>query len=152
MKYLLVAGTAFLISFFAQKHLNRHYNIPIQEELLSILCKIERRGEYVFSDSNGKRYSKDGVFRGAWERTVRDAKLPGVTLYHLRDTFATELFLKGVDLRTVSEYLGHSNPTVTATRYYASVPQYKRTSIQLLGRENIEKRDTGVTFHEEVRV
>ena len=69
----------------------RMREIPIHEELLSLLCKIDRRGEYVFSDANGKRYSKDGVFRGAWERTIRDAKLPGVTLYHLRDTFATEL-------------------------------------------------------------
>jgi integrase len=130
----------------------RMREIPIHEELLSLLCKIDRRGENVFSDANGKKYSKDGVFRGAWERTVKAAKMPSVTLYHFRDTFATELLLKGVDLRTVSEYLGHSNPTITATRYYASVPHYKRTSIQLLGRENIEKRDTGVTIHSQVPV
>lgn len=123
----------------------RMREIPIHEELLSNLCKIERQGEFVFSDRRGKPYSKNGLFRGGWERTVRAAKLQGVTLYHLRDTFATGLLLKGVDLKTVSEYLGHSNPTITATRYYASIPTHKRTSIQLLGRENIENVDTGVT-------
>lgn len=132
------------IIFVTMTKSRRMREIPIHEELLSNLCKIERTGEFVFSQADGSRYSKDGVFRGAWERTVADAKLQGLTLYHLRDTFATELLLKGTDLRTVSEYLGHSNPTVTATRYYASIPSHKRTAIQVLGRENIGKVHTGV--------
>lgn len=133
------------IIFVVKTKSRRMREIPIHEELHSILCKIERRGEYVFSQADGSKYSKDGIFRGAWERTITEAKLQGVTLYHLRDTFATELLLKGTDLRTVSEYLGHSNPTVTATRYYASIPSHKRTAIQVLGRENINGVHTGVT-------
>lgn len=75
-----------------------------------------------------------GVFRGAFERAVRDAKIFNFTFHDTRHTFASELIMKGVDIKTVQEYLGHSSVAVTQ-RYLHIAPDQKRTSIQLLDRE-----------------
>ena len=58
------------------------------------------------------------------------AQIHNFTFHDLRHTFASELIMKGVDIKTVQEYLGHCSVAVTE-RYLHVAPNQKRVSIQL---------------------
>lgn len=54
----------------------------------------------------------------AWYRTwVRKNNLPYITFHDLRHTHASLLLFKGVDIKTISERLGHSNISTTMNTY-----------------------------------
>jgi len=59
------------------------------------------------------------------------AKLDEVTFHTLRHTFASQLVMRGVDLRTVQELLGHEDVTMTQ-RYAHLSPDHKKRAITLL--------------------
>ncbi len=57
-----------------------------------------------------------------WERLRRRAGLGHVKLHGLRHFVATELLTGGIDLRTVSNRLGHARTSTTLDVYWAWVP------------------------------
>jgi len=57
-----------------------------------------------------------------WERLRRRAGLDHVKLHGLRHFVATELLTAGIDLRTVSNRLGHARTSTTLDIYWAWVP------------------------------
>lgn len=59
-------------------------------------------------------------------------ELEGVTLHTLRHTFATRCVEAGVDMKSLSEILGHSNVTITLEKYVHSSMQSKREQIRKL--------------------
>lgn len=56
------------------------------------------------------------------------AQLPDATLHDLRHAHASLALLQGVDLRTISETLGHSQISVTADFYAHVLPQLQRSA------------------------
>ena len=55
-------------------------------------------------------------------------------VHALRHTFATRAVESGMDLRTLSEILGHKNATVTLNRYVHSLMEHKRSMMDKLGK------------------
>lgn len=51
----------------------------------------------------------------------------------LRHTFATRAIECGMDVRTLSEILGHKNPTITLNRYAHSLMEHKRNMMNKIG-------------------
>ena len=80
----------------------------------------------------------DGVIPApaAWAtsiRLARDAlKLPSVTFHDLRHTHATWLLESGVDLKTVSQRLGHTSITITADIYAHVTDSMQRKAVEKL--------------------
>lgn len=54
--------------------------------------------------------------------------------HSLRHTFATRALECGMDVRTLSEILGHRNPTVTLNRYAHSLIEHKTAMMNRLGK------------------
>jgi integrase len=52
----------------------------------------------------------------------------------LRHTFATRAIECGMDIKTLSEILGHKNPTITLNRYAHSLMDHKREMMNKLGK------------------
>ena len=50
-------------------------------------------------------------------------------LHRLRHTFATELIMSGVNPKTVSSWLGHTDPSFTLRIYVSSSPENLRASV-----------------------
>lgn len=50
-------------------------------------------------------------------------------LHRLRHTFATELIMSGVNPKTVSNWLGHTDPSFTLKIYVSSSPENLRASV-----------------------
>jgi integrase len=63
-----------------------------------------------------------------WRRIRDDAGLVGFRLYDLRHSFASTLVMKGVDLLTVKELLGHSDYAMTL-RYAHLAPEHKKSAV-----------------------
>jgi integrase len=73
----------------------------------------------VFPRPDGKPFHPE-VFSKTFDRRVRQEgfnDLPLIRLHDLRHTWATLALKAGVDVKVVSERLGHSSPVVTWTIY-----------------------------------
>jgi integrase len=71
---------------------------------------------------------------------LRKVRFGGANLHTLRHTFASHLIMKGVDPRTVQEYMGHS--TIQVTEKYSHLSKsHKREAINVLSfAEKVEKK------------
>ena len=54
--------------------------------------------------------------------------------HSLRHTFATRALECGMDVKTLSEILGHKNATVTLNRYTHSMMEHKKEMMNKLGK------------------
>lgn len=78
--------------------------------------------EIVFTSSNGN-YKNRNCLNRSLKRHLKNTKFAFMTLHCLRHTNATLLLNNGVDIKIVSDHLGHANISVTANVYanvYAS--------------------------------
>ncbi len=84
--------------------------------------------EHVFCNLRGGPYRS---FRTAFERAVRKAGLVDFTFHDLRYTFASRLIMRGADLPTVKELLGHKTIAMTL-RYTHLSADHKQWAVSLL--------------------
>jgi integrase len=86
-----------------------------------------------------------GTFRTAFNAALRRSGVDKFTFHDLRHTFASVLVMKGVDLATVQELLGHKSIVMTK-RYSHPTPEHKRRAIELLDMGPVDTYlDTKVT-------
>lgn len=116
--------------------------IPMHPDISEALEKMPRaeKSSYIF-DVQGKRFKDFGAVRTSFDAAVKKADLENLTFHDLRHNFATELIQKGADMRTVQEYLGHSSLAMVQ-RYTHVTEGIRRSTIQLLGRENLQSSPT----------
>lgn len=61
---------------------------------------------------------------------LEDAELPDIRFHDLRHTFATHALSGGVDAKTLSEILGHTNPSFTLDTYtHVTTQMHKDASV-----------------------
>ncbi len=66
-----------------------------------------------------------------FERIAEKAKIFDARFHDLRHTFGSHLVMKGVDLKTVQELLGHHDIKMTM-RYAHLAPEHKKQAIKVL--------------------
>lgn len=103
-------------------------------DALTKLYAVTGQCTHVLSDESGKpippRYL-DRLFRKiAVAAGFPEDKIYG--LHSLRHTFASRLFENGVDVKTVSEILGHSDVTITYNTYIHLIAEQKKSAIASL--------------------
>ena len=108
--------------------------IPLPKQLLSILKLWKKRSNSHFVvSSNGKPVSVRSYQR-SFELLLKKLKIPHKGFHSLRHTFATRAIECGMDVKTLSEILGHKNPTVTLNRYAHSLMEHKKEMMDRLGK------------------
>ena len=85
----------------------------------------------IFTDELGGRVSPKAA-TNAFARLAKKAGLSTTSLHSTRHTTATMLVRAGVDLRTVSSILGHSNTSVTLGIYSHVVEGAERAAVSVL--------------------
>ena len=108
--------------------------IPLPKQLLPILKGIKKKSASPFVVSaNGKSVSVRSYQR-SFELLLKKLKIPHKGFHSLRHTFATRALECGMDVKTLSEILGHKNPTVTLNRYAHSLMEHKADMMNKLGK------------------
>lgn len=102
--------------------------VPMNKTLEDVLRNmyIEKQEGKLFS------YHYDTVTHKFKKFLKRAGIKKDLHLHNLRDTFASHLIMSGVDLLTVSKYLGHSDIKVTEKYYGHLSPGHYRDSINKL--------------------
>ena len=108
--------------------------IPLPIQLLPILKSIKKKSDSPFVVSaNGKPVSVRSYQR-SFELLLKRLHIPHKGFHSLRHTFATRALECGMDVKTLSELLGHKNPTVTLNRYAHSLMEHKQDMMNKLGK------------------
>lgn len=108
--------------------------IPFPKQLLPLFQKMykARQTDYVI-ESKGSPVSPRSYQR-SFELLQNKLHIPRKGFHSLRHTFATRALECGMDVKTLAELLGHSNPTVTLKRYAHSMLEYKVQMMNKLGK------------------
>ncbi|MCM1060910.1 MAG: site-specific integrase [Eubacterium sp.] len=107
--------------------------IPVPTFMIQRLAEFKRNCDpenYFLTCSN--RYIKPRSYRVRYKNFLNNLDIPYKNFHVLRHTFATECIRCGIDVKTVSELLGHSNVKITLDRYVHSSMDDKRRQLQKL--------------------
>ena len=108
--------------------------IPLPKQLLPILKGIKKRSVSPFVvSSNGKP-----IFVRSYQRSfgllLKKLHIPHRGFHSLRHTFATRAIECGMDVKTLSEILGHKNHNITLNRYAHSLMEHKADMMNKIGK------------------
>lgn len=109
--------------------------IPISNnamECIENLQKINGDKKIIFASQTGKYISPSNfnrMFRGI-QKALKYETILGI--HSLRHTFATLMLNKGIDVKIVSELLGHSNVSVTYNIYIHTIQSQKIKAINMV--------------------
>ena len=67
-----------------------------------------------------------------WQRRLKNAGLRYRKFHDLRHTFATQCIESGIDVKALSEILGHSSVKITMDKYVHLTMRFKHNQITIL--------------------
>ncbi len=88
--------------------------------------------DLVFPGKRGKMYTFKNFNTTQLHPLLKNIGLPLIRFHDLRHTFATLLIGKGVNIKVVSEMLGHSNVSVTLRIYAHVLPHMQEAAAQMV--------------------
>ncbi len=133
------ATTKYITSSSSTKTQSGERFIPLNDKALEII-EYERKlnpkhkpNDYVFITKNGgKIQSRQNVNRTLKQMVVRSGCTTDCTPHELRHTFGSLLLKKGVDIKIVSELLGHKDISVTYNIYIHILEEQKVSALNVL--------------------
>ena len=114
-------------------------DVPLTKYLISILIKLkENNSNYVFCKNNGQRYDNRSIQK-YFNLLLKKLEIKQSNFHTLRHTFATSAIESGMDIKTLSIILGHSNISTTMNLYVHPNAAYMRKSMEILSTQFIKK-------------
>lgn len=116
------------------KTTNSNRVIPIPKAILPYLKRLKStsRGKYLLEGDKGDLTIRS--YQRTFELMLKKLQIPHRGFHSLRHTFATRALECGMDVKTLSELLGHCNSSITLNRYVHSMLEYKYTMMNKLGK------------------
>lgn len=106
--------------------------IPISTALLPILKKAHMLSASSYVISENAHFTSPRTYEYRYHRILDESGIASVNYHTLRHTFATRCIEAGVDVKSLSEILGHSNVSITLNTYVHSSMDLKRTQLEKL--------------------
>lgn len=108
-------------------------NIPMNKSLFNELQAMKKNldSPYIFSNTDNEKITRHGKFRKQWCNAVKQSGILDFHFHDLRHTFASHLVMRGVELKTVQELLGHKSTKMTE-RYSHLSPRHKSKAVMVL--------------------
>ena len=95
------------------------------------IYRIGARSEFVIENKKAERMSIRS-YQYLFERLTEKAGVRKLNFHALRHTFATRALECGMDIKTLSELMGHKNATITLNRYAHSMMDTKIAAMNKL--------------------
>lgn len=109
--------------------------IPISSSLMPILMKMYRSSASEYVVSTTQEFVGTRTFEYRYKSLLCKHGIPQINFHALRHTFATRCIEAGVDVKTLSEILGHANVSITLGTYVHPSMDVKRMQIEKLCRQ-----------------
>lgn len=110
----------------APKSPNSIRTIPLCDTLFHLLTEMDLSGEYLL---NRKSPMEPRTYQYMFSRYLNSAHISSKNFHSLRHTFATNCIENGMDVKCLSEILGHSDVKTTMNRYVHPTMDNKRYQI-----------------------
>ncbi len=128
VKNELTGGTILIIDTPKTKASLR--DIPIHSKLIPILAEMRARSTSPYVISNTATFISPRTYEYRYHRLLEQCGLESYNYHALRHTFATKCIIAGVDVKTLSEILGHSNVSITLNTYVHPSMEMKLNQIE----------------------
>lgn len=106
--------------------------IPITSKLLPILKRAKNENPTTFVVSERETFISPRTFEYRFHRVLHQYKMPSINFHSLRHSFATRCIELDVDVKTLSEILGHANVGITLNTYVHPSLELKRNQLEKL--------------------
>lgn len=107
--------------------------IPLTNNVIKLLLDLRKNQEnsiFVVSKKGKQLFVR--AYQDSFARLLRRLKIKHYGFHSLRHTFATRCYRHGMDIKTLSELLGHSSPSVTLKIYVHTDLNIKRKALDLV--------------------
>lgn len=105
--------------------------IPVPEFIMEQFKKYKMDNSFYILSRSEKMYDPR-ILEDSFNRMLKKCRLRHVNFHVLRHTFATRCIEAKVDIKTLSELLGHSTIEITLKTYVHSSNHLKKESIDSL--------------------
>ena len=107
-------------------------DIPIPKFLSDILKRFSRKEDLYFLSSPESQLTEPRTMQNHFQREIKAAGISHANFHCLRHTFSTRCIEAGVDIKSLSEMLGHASVNITLNRYVHSSFEQKREGMNKL--------------------
>ena len=106
--------------------------IPISNKLYNILKPLKKKYEDddFFLTGESERYVEPRSYQYIYKKILKKCKIHPHKFHCLRHSFASECINVGMDIKTLSEILGHANVNITLNIYVHSSYQTKKKYLE----------------------
>lgn len=121
------SGTALILT--EPKSMFSIREIPISENIIQLLNQVRHDEEYVVG---GKSPLDPRTYQYRFKRYLKEITIKNYNFHALRHTFATNCIDNAMDVKSLSEILGHANVQITLNRYVHPTMDTKRRQLAVL--------------------
>jgi integrase len=108
--------------------------IPIPTFISPLLRSFFAGNHTHFLGTDDVAFAEPRTMQNHFAKIITAANIPDANYHALRHTFATRCIEAGVDIKSLSEMLGHANVNITLNRYVHSSFEQKREGMKKLER------------------
>ncbi len=108
--------------------------IPLPKQVISLLKKAKAKSKSSYVVSSGEKGISLRAYQQSFAVLLRRLNITHRGFHALRHTFATRALECGMDVKTLSEILGHKNSAITLNRYAHSLTKHKKEMMNLVGK------------------
>lgn len=113
---------------------NSRRQIPLSKTLVKMLKEMKKKSKCEFVIADGEKPVFIRSYQRTFELFLKKLKLPHKGFHSLRHTFATRALECGMDVKSLSEILGHKNAMITLNRYAHSLWEHKAEMMNKLSK------------------
>lgn len=107
-------------------------DIPISEMLMKIFLQMKKSAKSPYVISAKASFVSPRTYEYRYHKILEECGLCSINYHALRHSFATKCVEAGVDVKTLSEILGHADVTITLNTYVHSSMEMKRKQLEKL--------------------
>ena len=120
----------------ATKTASSRRDVPLQAETKSLLeqTPAEERLGYIYATAAGTPFLPSNYRKRVFTPLRKRLGLDSMLTHDLRKAFGSVLLTRGVDIMTVSHWMGHSSPAMTMGIYAKVLPEEEKYHSNTIGK------------------